>query len=209
MVKLNQLKLKYLDEPKKALKFWMFLAFFDFVVFGFLGLQLSLSTYSEKKVQLKEIKDNIELLQNKKFVLVDTEANLNSVAAALPGLFLAIPDSPDFQNYLLQLITVAANNGFVISEFNSTISSDNTEGTLKLEISGNRDNISNIISEIEKFPRITSINSLDLDLKEPSAKMYITMKVYFSNDQALDLLQLPDAKIDQEFLNKEFLPAHE
>jgi Tfp pilus assembly protein PilO len=209
MNKFDQLKLKYLDDPKKALKFWMILAFLDLIVFGFLGLQLSLSTLAEKKAKYSDIDKNMKLLQSKKFILVDTAGDLKSVSAVLPQLFAAIPDLPDYPNYLVQLVTAAANNGFVVSNLISANAPTNKEVSLNMQLSGNRNNVSPLVTSLEKFPRMTSIKTLKLDLTEPLAKMDVTLNIYFSDDQTLDLVQPSDARIDKEFLNKEFLPAHE
>jgi Tfp pilus assembly protein PilO len=209
MNKFDQLKLKYLEDPKKALRFWMVLAFLDLVVFGFLGLQLSLSTLAEKKTKYSEIDKNTKLLQSKKFVLVDTEGSLKSVSAVLPSLYTAVPDSPDYQDYLVQLVTTGANNGFVMSNLISVDAPTNKEVSLDIQLSGNRNNVSSLVSSFERFPRLTSINTLNLDFTEPLAKMDVTLKIYFSDNQTLDLVQSPDARIDKEFLNKEFQSAHE
>jgi Tfp pilus assembly protein PilO len=209
MSKFDRLKLKYLEEPRKALRFWMVLAFLDLVVFGFLGLHLSLSTFAEKKAKYSEVGLEIKLLQNKKFILVDTEGSLKSVSTALPQLFTAIPDSPDYQDYLVQLVTMATSNGFVISNLTSTIAPTNKEVSLNMQLSGNRNNASSLITSLEKFSRMTSIKTLKLDFTGPLAKIDVTLKIYFSNNQTLDLVQPLGAKIDKEFLSKEFQSAHE
>lgn len=209
MTNFDQLKLKYLDDPKKALRFWLVLAFLDLVVFGFLGLQLSLAALAEKKTKYKETSAQITLLQDKKFILMDTEATLKSVSPVLPSLYKAIPDNVDYQEFLPELVTSAANNGFVVTSLITAESLVANQALLTVQLSGNMGNVSPLIKSFEEFSRRTSVASVLLDFTEPLAKVDATLNIFFSDEKILDLVSPSSAIIDTEFLNKEFLPAHE
>src|SRR5690606_9652499 len=103
---LDFLKLKYLYEPRKALRCYLVLAFIDLLVFGFFGMHLAMAAYTEKKSEISLLESEVNELEKKKFSLIDMDAELSRLSPILDRINIAIPQTPLVQEYLRETSSI-------------------------------------------------------------------------------------------------------
>ena len=103
-----------------------------------------------------------------------------------------IPDDPDEAEFLRQLSEAASRGGVVIEDFNRggmTARAGFCQLDVSLRCGGSYDDICRFLDQLEGFPRITKIVSLDLISAGRSERypMQLTIRLYFGVRQASEI----------------------
>lgn len=169
-----------LRKPINRVKFFIGTGFTLFVIFFILGVRpVAINSAENTKllIELKEIKKNMEIkdeqLTTGLAILIENKKNIEYMQVLLP-------DETNVQNYLESFVVTAAKNGFFVKRFLQSPSKDNYAIPIEIEVVGKLNNLPELISAIEKTPRITNINQITLNSigDEPNYVIKLRMEIY-------------------------------
>jgi Tfp pilus assembly protein PilO len=207
----NAIRTKYKSEfsdPKRALRAYFLVALFDLVIFGFFGLHLALVSLGEKGQQLVELKKETASLQEKLENLQEAAGALKAIEPFKKAINDAIPYDSNIQGYLVDAVKVTSFNGFNIENFIPT-QTDASTMKIQMSLSGDLSNITALISQIEKLSRLTVVKSFAVFFTNQFNNVALEVDVYNSPNVPLDFTQPFNAKIDIDYISKEFKAANE
>jgi hypothetical protein len=201
------LKLTYLSQPRKALRFYMVLALADLVLFGFFGLHLSIASISEKYAQIKVLSEEVKSLEEKKFSIVDSVAVLKTYEPNVVQLHTRVPSDVYIDRMISELTVKAAGVGFVVSSFTPVVEGN----TINVDVvfTGELANTPNLLNTLETLERYTIVSAASFDTKKGSGPINATISTFYVPIKTIDFQEPFNAKIDVEILKKDFEPAHE
>jgi len=204
---INKVRLELLSsDPHRALRLYLMIAFVDLVIFGFFGLYFSIASLKEKNIELKNVKSEEELLQNKKFKLTDAEASLKAARDIIPTLNERIPDQPYTHLFLTDLSDKAAAAGYTLTDIQTYEADDHTLQT-SLRFLGSPSEAYKLFSVLESTSRLVAVSGFSFFPADPVVEPRIEAFIYKVSDTPLDLSESLNGTIDVEFLTEELEPA--
>jgi hypothetical protein len=158
---------------KKSVVFGAFLTL-NIIFFVFYGIIPGMSAYKQKRETYQEYQEILENLN----VNIEKAQKISEYLKqndAIDQLDTAITETPDSQQYLIDLLEVTSNNGYAISKLNfSTYESNSVEFNVKLI--GPHENIRKLVQEIENMERFTKIESIKLSTSKLNTDKYVDIK---------------------------------
>lgn len=149
------------------------------IILGLRPISLALTKNRKYKSELVEIKNNMEIQINK---INESRESILSSIDKVEILNNKIPDEPNFQNFLEDLVVVTSNSQFIIQQARRHAGAESSEkATIDLRLKGDVENLPNLLHDLEnEMPRFISMTKLRTqEQKEENDELVeINMEIY-------------------------------
>ena len=136
-----------------------------FVIFGIRPLAITAAQNGKFLAELRDIKLGLET----KVAKIESESEkINGLSAEIDLLYKKLPERPELEEYLQELVLDAADAGFVVQRFRQQEGSEDSQGGISLEIefTGSLDSIPQLVGAIENAERFAEIRDVRTTTRE-------------------------------------------
>lgn len=170
-----------------------------FVIVGLALLRPQVVAFSKHNKEISGLKSELIDLRSRELILQQQKELFDSKTKLWEKLNAVIPNSVDFQNYILtDLLRYWSEIGYSIESVTPKPSSEPHTMLVTVALTGDAADSYMVLEQIFKHPRAAKVENIQITSDKVPNHLVVSMKIY-----ALDLTQLNDAKIDIEFLERE------
>ncbi|MFZ5424492.1 MAG: type 4a pilus biogenesis protein PilO [Patescibacteria group bacterium] len=179
---ISDLELTYTREielqPKKHVGFFSVLTFTIFIIFGISGFRPSILALAQKNKFKEELQDIKLALDNKITDLSLAEKDLKEAETYLPILDKVIPSEPKTDEYLKDLVRIAARNGFIVRNF-QPLGQTPEEVEVNIEFSGEVFKLDKLIKEMEDMDRLITVKEVKVNNDNVRSNVKMKIEIYY------------------------------
>ncbi len=165
------------NKPVNNISFYGGIALTIILIIFFFGIKPTITAIGQNiayKRQLNEIKTNMET----KLEQIDLgEENMNRISTEIELLNTAIPNKSELEQFLSELVLVAARSGFVLDRVKKNEEFEK-EIPVHLELRGQLDQLPKLTDEIEKMERFVKIINIRTQQEEYDAIIRMKINIY-------------------------------
>ena len=191
------------EKPVNRLKFYFGIFVLSTTIVGFFGIRPEFMILFKTIVLKSDLTHRKIVLEEKQKNLRIYEKASNGLSGSIDRLNIAMPESPDMENYLVSINQAANLNEMYINSFSAVFLGKNTIA-MDILLLGKTNKIGNLIKSIETLKRITKIKSIEVYNAGVEPYIKIKSEIYYLNPEStkepLDIYKPISGKIDVEFL---------
>lgn len=144
--------------------------------FGIFGIRPLLSTLQEKDKLLRELTEINRSLENKVFELETVRGDLSYSSKYLQVFDASLPETDEFQNYILDFVNVATGSGYSVKTVSPVL-----VGTNEIEVSATmtgNGSLSKLVKDLESLKRFTAVEKISSNKDAATDNVTIKVKIY-------------------------------
>ena len=200
---LNRFKFEIAEKPLNKLRFVMGIFIISAITLGYFGIRPEFIKLFKTLNLKNDLVHKKIILEEKQKNLVNYEKINGRLSEFVNRLNLAMPESPDMENYLISINQAANLNEMYINSFSASFLGKNAV-VIDATLLGKTNKIGNLIKSIESLKRITKIKSVEVYSAGVEPYIKIKSEIYYLNPESskeiVDIYKPISGKIDVEFL---------
>lgn len=155
---------------RKLMNLYFLLFIINLLFVGLLGIRPLIQTIKKEHSLEKTLKETKETLENKQATLESLKNTLEETKQERESLEKVIPQKDELDNYLIDVVRIAATQGFELVSFSKGEQTDQ-KIEITIIVTGDVTRIGNLIETLENATRMTAVENIlvGIDKKDPNA----------------------------------------
>lgn len=148
----------------------------NIVAFGFFGIRSEVLSLMQKNDFINEVQETITRLQEKLNQLQNAKVDLKDTKKYDLYLDKVLPPDLALQNYLVDIVRIAAQSGFEVTAFKPENTVDKTT-LISVQLKGNYFGVVALVKDLEGLKRLTTVDKVEVRIDEFDQRVNIWIKL--------------------------------